>query len=175
MGNGNTADVVWLGFAKAFDSVAHGFLLTKLESFGPCENIVRCIRSRCSSLSPFITYSFSPILLTLCRLACLAGSCYCWCCGFCCCCSNSSSSQYESLKFGIGSSLMLVLPFSSKHIQALILFQYLRTLPKKDDPLLPTSSLPFLYVYTVRLLTHVHCKPTHFLFHSFIATMSYSP
>ncbi len=28
--------------------------------------------------------------------------------------------------------------------------------------------------YTVRLLTHVHCKPTHFFFHSFIATMSYS-
>ncbi len=26
---------------------------------------------------------------------------------------------------------------------------------------------------TVRLLTHVLCKPTHFLFHSFIATMSY--
>ncbi len=29
-------------------------------------------------------------------------------------------------------------------------------------------------VYTVRLLTHVLCKPTHFFFHSFIATMSYS-
>ncbi len=28
---------------------------------------------------------------------------------------------------------------------------------------------------TVRLLTHVLCKPTHFFFHSFIATMSYSP
>ncbi len=28
---------------------------------------------------------------------------------------------------------------------------------------------------TVRLLTHVHCKPTHFFFHSFIATISYSP
>ncbi len=28
---------------------------------------------------------------------------------------------------------------------------------------------------TVRLLTHVHCKPTHFFFHSFIATMSYPP
>ncbi len=27
---------------------------------------------------------------------------------------------------------------------------------------------------TVRLLTHVLCKPTHFFFHSFIATMSYS-
>ncbi len=26
----------------------------------------------------------------------------------------------------------------------------------------------------MRLLTHVHCKPTHFIFHSFIATMSYS-
>ncbi len=29
--------------------------------------------------------------------------------------------------------------------------------------------------HTVRLLTHVLCKPTHFFFHSFIATMSYSP
>ncbi len=29
-------------------------------------------------------------------------------------------------------------------------------------------------VCTVRLLTHVLCKPTHFLFHSFIAVMSYS-
>ncbi len=28
--------------------------------------------------------------------------------------------------------------------------------------------------YTVRLLTHVLCKPTDFFFHSFIATMSYS-
>ncbi len=27
---------------------------------------------------------------------------------------------------------------------------------------------------TVRLLTHVLCKPTHFFFHSFIGTMSYS-
>ncbi len=27
---------------------------------------------------------------------------------------------------------------------------------------------------TVRLLTNVHCKPTHFFFHSFIANMSYS-
>ncbi len=27
---------------------------------------------------------------------------------------------------------------------------------------------------TVRLLTHVLCKPTHFFFHSLIATMSYS-
>ncbi len=26
---------------------------------------------------------------------------------------------------------------------------------------------------TVRLLTHVLCKPTHFFFHSFIATKSY--
>ncbi len=29
--------------------------------------------------------------------------------------------------------------------------------------------------HTVRLLTHVLCKPTHFFFHSFIATISYSP
>ncbi len=30
------------------------------------------------------------------------------------------------------------------------------------------------FTCTVRLLTHVFCKPTHFFFHSFIATMSYS-
>ncbi len=30
------------------------------------------------------------------------------------------------------------------------------------------------FAHTVRLLTHVLCKPTHFCFHSFIATMSYS-
>ncbi len=29
-------------------------------------------------------------------------------------------------------------------------------------------------IHTVRLLTHVLCKPTHFFFHSFIATISYS-
>ncbi len=32
----------------------------------------------------------------------------------------------------------------------------------------------FYSTCTVRLLTHVLCKPTHFFFHSFIATMSYS-
>ncbi len=30
------------------------------------------------------------------------------------------------------------------------------------------------YEITVRLLTHVLCKPTHFFFHPFIVTMSYS-
>ncbi len=30
------------------------------------------------------------------------------------------------------------------------------------------------YLLTARLLTHVPCKPTHFFFHSFIATISYS-
>ncbi len=34
-------------------------------------------------------------------------------------------------------------------------------------------SLHEQYRYTVRFLTHVLCKPTHFFFHSFIATMSY--
>ncbi len=29
-------------------------------------------------------------------------------------------------------------------------------------------------ILTVRLLTHVLCKPTHFFFHAFIATISYS-
>ncbi len=33
----------------------------------------------------------------------------------------------------------------------------------------------FTPLSTVRLLTHAHCKPTHFFFHSFIATIPYSP
>ncbi len=37
----------------------------------------------------------------------------------------------------------------------------------------PPVGRPIRY-HTVRSLTHVHCKPTHFFFHSFIATMSYS-
>ncbi len=36
----------------------------------------------------------------------------------------------------------------------------------------PTKEI-FVPQYTVRLLTHAHCKPTHLFFHSFIATMSY--
>ncbi len=32
----------------------------------------------------------------------------------------------------------------------------------------------YVNVCTVRLLTHVLCKPTHFFFHSFKATMSFS-
>ncbi len=35
-------------------------------------------------------------------------------------------------------------------------------------------SNPSVDRYTVRLLTHVLCKPIHFFFQSFIATMSYS-
>ncbi len=38
----------------------------------------------------------------------------------------------------------------------------------------PLFILAIDHTYTVRLLTHVLCKPTHFFFHSFIATMSYS-
>ncbi len=42
-----------------------------------------------------------------------------------------------------------------------------------------TAPRPFLWrsavtITKVRLLTHVLCKPTHFFFHSFIATISYS-
>ncbi len=39
--------------------------------------------------------------------------------------------------------------------------------------ILSMSKFPH-YTNTVRLLTHVICKPTHFFFHTFIATMSYS-
>ncbi len=45
MDDGNTADVVYLDFAKAADSVNHRFLLAKLESFRLCKEIVRWIRS----------------------------------------------------------------------------------------------------------------------------------
>ncbi len=36
-------------------------------------------------------------------------------------------------------------------------------------------NIMYIYIYTVRLLTHVLCKSTQFFFHSFIATMLYSP
>ncbi len=36
----NTADVVFLDFAKTFDSVNHRFVLAKLESFGLCKKVV---------------------------------------------------------------------------------------------------------------------------------------
>ncbi len=39
--NGNTADVVHLDVAKAFDSVNHRLLLTKSESFGLTERTYR--------------------------------------------------------------------------------------------------------------------------------------
>ncbi len=45
MNDGNTADVVYLDFTKAFASVNYRFLLAKLESFGLCEKVVRWIRS----------------------------------------------------------------------------------------------------------------------------------
>ncbi len=45
MNDGNTADVVYLDFAKAFASVNYRFLLAKLESFGLCEKVVRWIRT----------------------------------------------------------------------------------------------------------------------------------
>ncbi len=45
MEDGNTADVLYLNFAKAFDSVNQRLLLAKLESFGLCENVIRWIRS----------------------------------------------------------------------------------------------------------------------------------
>ncbi len=37
--------MVYLVFAKAFDTVGYGFLFAKLESFGLCEKFVRWIRS----------------------------------------------------------------------------------------------------------------------------------
>ncbi len=45
MDDGNTADVVYLGFVTAFGSVNYRFLLAKLESLGLCEEVVRWIKS----------------------------------------------------------------------------------------------------------------------------------
>ncbi len=45
MDDRNTADVVYLDFAKAFDSVNHMSLLAKLELLGLCESVVRWVRS----------------------------------------------------------------------------------------------------------------------------------
>ncbi len=45
MDDGNTAEVVNVDFAKAFDSVDHRFLLVKPESFGLRKKFVRWIRS----------------------------------------------------------------------------------------------------------------------------------
>ncbi len=41
------------------------------------------------------------------------------------------------------------------------------------DAVLPRISAGRHLYCTVRLLTHVLCKPTHFFFHSFMADMSY--
>ncbi len=43
MDDGDTVDVIYLDFAKAFDSVNHSFLLAKMKSFGPDDVVVRWI------------------------------------------------------------------------------------------------------------------------------------
>ncbi len=54
------------------------------------------------------------------------------------------------------------------------LFMHQKMLTKKTIKL-PTSSLKsHVQRYTVRLLTQVLCKPTHFVFQSFIATIFFS-
>ncbi len=58
-----------------------------------------------------------------------------------------------------------MLIFTFFHFQALLSFT------KYEQRCMFDPSL----INTVRLLTHVLCKPTHFFFHSFIATMSHSP
>ncbi len=45
MDDANTADLVYLDFANAFDSANHRFLVAKLESLGLCKKDVRWIRS----------------------------------------------------------------------------------------------------------------------------------
>ncbi len=46
------------------------------------------------------------------------------------------------------------------------------TVPGENE--IQATSIAAGFGLTVRFLTHVLCKPTHFFFHSFIATMSYS-
>ncbi len=49
MDEGDTVDVIYLDFAKAFDSVNHKFLLAKMKSFGIGGVVVRWIESYLSS------------------------------------------------------------------------------------------------------------------------------
>ncbi len=45
MDDGHTGDVIYLDFAKAFDSVNHRFLLAKMKSFGLGYVVVRWIKA----------------------------------------------------------------------------------------------------------------------------------
>ncbi len=48
MDEGRTVDVIFLDFAKAFDSVNHRFLLAKMNSFGIGDVAVRWIEANLS-------------------------------------------------------------------------------------------------------------------------------
>ncbi len=50
MDEGHTVYVIYLDFAKAFDSVNHGFLLAKMKSFGLGDVAVRSIEAVGSGL-----------------------------------------------------------------------------------------------------------------------------
>ncbi len=63
MDDGNTADVVYLGFATAFVSVNHRFFLAKLESFGLCEDVVRWIKSYLTGTSTLTKRPFADLPL----------------------------------------------------------------------------------------------------------------
>ncbi len=45
MDEGHKVDVIYLDFAKAFDSVNHVFLLAKVKPFGPGDAVVRWIEA----------------------------------------------------------------------------------------------------------------------------------
>ncbi len=45
MDEGDTVDVIYLDFAKAFDCVNHRFLLAKMKSFGLGDAVVRWIEA----------------------------------------------------------------------------------------------------------------------------------
>ncbi len=48
MDEGHTVDVIYLGFAKAFDFVSHRFLLAKMKSLGRGDVVVRWIEAHLS-------------------------------------------------------------------------------------------------------------------------------
>ncbi len=63
MDEGHTVDVIYLDFAKAFDSVNQRFLLAKMKSFGLRDVVVRWIEAylsgRVSAVSEYEPSQFS--------------------------------------------------------------------------------------------------------------------
>ncbi len=94
-----------------------------------------------------------------------------------CCMRTLSKKKYSNLVSNVELWLQVVMSFmlmlgalkSPKRIK----FVARVTSWSFSITMLPRLIDPLGCRYTVRLLTHVLCKPTHFFFHSFIATMPY--